>query len=129
VKGLTLSVLPGRFAVCRLDPGAGLPAWALEAGEGFLAVSRTPEETSVVCPEALVPPGTTHEGGWRAIKVEGPLDFALTGVLVSVAAPLAEAEVPIFAVSTYDTDYVLVRKGRLEDAVEALVHARHEVRR
>jgi hypothetical protein len=105
-----------------------VPAWALEAGTDLLSISRTPEETSIVCPEERVPPGTTQEGGWRALKVEGPLDFALTGVLVSVAAPLAEAEVPIFAVSTYDTDYVLVREGRLEDAVEALVRAGHEVR-
>jgi hypothetical protein len=95
----------------------------------FCSVTRTADELSVVCPEGCVPPGVAREGGWRALEVEGPLDFALTGVLLSVAAPLARAAVPIFALSTYDTDYVLVREDRLEDAVRSLAGAGHRVRR
>jgi len=87
------------------------------------------DELSVVCPEGRVPPGVALEGGWRALRVEGPLDFALTGVLLCVAAPLARAAVPIFVLSTYDTDYVLVREDRLEDAVRSLAEAGHRVRR
>lgn len=126
MKGLTLSVLGDGLAVCRLDPDAELPGWA--AGGAFWSVTRTPDELSVVCPEGRVPDGIVFQGGWRALGIEGPLDFGLTGVLLAVAAPLAEAGVPIFVVSTYDTDYVLVGEDRLEEAVGTLRAAGHEVR-
>ena len=80
-----------------------------------------------MCAAARVPDGVRAQRGWRALAVEGPLDFALTGVLAAVAVPLAEAGISIFAVSTYDTDYVLVRADRLADAVAALRGAGHSV--
>lgn len=123
---LRLRVLAERLAVCRLDPGAGIPAWS--TGAGFFSVTRAPGELSVVCPEGDVPVGVECERGWRALGVEGPLDFSMVGVLASLTAPLAEAGVSIFAVSTHDTDYVLVREGSLETAVAALRGAGHEVR-
>jgi len=93
----------------------------------FWSLTRTPDEVSVVCAEADSPKGAVVEGGWSALKVRGPLDFALTGILASIAQPLADAGVAIFAVSTYDTDYVLLRTADLGTAVECLGGAGHEV--
>jgi uncharacterized protein len=123
---LTLSVMPGLYAVCRFDPGESIPAWAWQGD--FVTVSRTPEELSVLCAEGGVPEDVQAERGWRCLKLAGPFDFALTGVLASVLGPLAEARISILAVSTFDTDYVLVRADRLEQALHALREAGHTVR-
>ena len=117
----TLSTIPGSFAVCRLDPASPMPSWATP--DGFLAIVRTAEELSIVCAEQAVPLGVTCQRGWRGLKVMGPLDFALTGVLASLAGPLAEAGVSIFAISTYDTDYLFVRGEQLDTAIDALRRA------
>jgi uncharacterized protein len=122
---LRLSVLAGRLAVCRLDAGSRVPAWATAAP--FFCVAGTAEELSVVCAEERVPAGTVCERGWRAMKVEGPLDFGLTGVLSSVAVPLAESEVGILAIATYDTDYVLLQESQLDIAARALRERGHEI--
>ncbi len=118
---LTLSVLPpGKetLAICRLARGADIPDWALKGD--FCSITRTSEELSIVCPEAQVPPGIKHEGGWKALRVKGPLDFSLTGVLARLTKPLAENEISIFALSTYDTDYLLVRQADLTRALKTL---------
>ena len=120
---LTLHVLPGEWAVCRLPAGAALPAWAT-AGVWF-SVTHTAAELSVVCTEALVPADVTAERGWRAVQVAGPLDFSLTGVLAALANPLAAAGVSLFAVSTYDTDYILVKAAHWEAARRAWQAAGH----
>lgn len=120
-------MLPGELAVAQLDPGAPPPAWADPSDGALHAVVRTPGELTVVCDAARVPAGVSAERGWRALEVEGLLDLALTGVLAAIAAPLARAGVAIFAVSTFDTDYVLVRSERLADAVAALRAAGHSV--
>lgn len=122
---LTLSVREGRFAVCRLDPSEGLPEWATR-GEIY-SVTRAPGEISVVCTERDVPADVVHEGGWACLGVHGPLDFALCGVLASLATPLAAADVPLFALSTHDTDYLLVKHDDLERAVGALTRHGHAV--
>jgi hypothetical protein len=122
---LRLSVLAGRLAVCRLDPGSRVPDWATAAP--FFCVTRTPDELSVVCPEEDVPEGVTCERGWRALRFEGPFEFGLVGVLSSVAEPLAESEVSILAIATYDTDYVLVQESRLDIAARALRERGHVV--
>ena len=122
---LRLSVLAGRLAVCRLDAGSQIPAWAKAAP--FFCATGTAEELSVVCAEERVPAGTVCESGWRAMKVEGPLEFGLTGVLSSVAVPLAESEVGILAIATYDTDYVLVQESQLDLAARALRERGHEI--
>jgi hypothetical protein len=120
---ITLSLLPETFAVCRLPAEAPLPAWAL-AGP-FFAITRTADELSIVCVQAQVPSGVTCQPGWRCLQVAGPLDFALTGVLASLAQPLAAAGVSIFALSTYDTDYLLVPEAQLDAAQAALHSAGH----
>jgi hypothetical protein len=120
---LTLFLLPETFAVCRLTAEAPLPAWAM-AGP-FFAVTRTADELSIVCAQAQAPSGVTCQPGWRCLQVAGPLDFALTGVLASLAQPLAAAGVSIFALSTYDTDYLLVPEVQLGSAQAALRSAGH----
>jgi hypothetical protein len=121
-----LSVLPGTFAVSRLPADSPVPAWALD--QAFVSVTRTSDELSIVCAEEQVPMDITAERGWRALKVEGPLDFGLTGILAGLAAPLAAAGISIFAISTYDTDYLLVREERLEEAIDVLAGAGYRFR-
>ncbi|HYG86552.1 MAG TPA: ACT domain-containing protein [Azospirillum sp.] len=116
---LTLTLMEGRLAVARLEAGQGLPEW-LDWSAPLVSVTRTADELSVVCPELRVPDTVKAERGWRAFKVEGPLDFALTGILARLTAPLAAANIPVFAVSTYDTDYLLVRAGDAERAADTL---------
>ncbi len=124
---LTIAVHPGRYAICRLEPEASLPAWA--TARGFLSVTRTAQELSVVCEEESVPPEIHAERGRRLLQIEGTLAFTLTGVLASVAAPLAKAEISIFAVSTYDTDYLLVSEEDLTATMDVLETAGHTIQR
>ena len=116
---LSLSVLPDQLAVCRLTADARIPEWALNPAV-LTSITRTRDELSIVCPQANVPAGIQTETGWKALKVEGPLDFSLTGILASLANPLAEAKISIFAISTFDTDYVLVKEENLAAAVKIL---------
>lgn len=118
-------MLDDRFTVCQLEPDREVPGWATETG--FFSVTRTPDELSIVCPEQNVPEGLLCERGWRALKLEDPLEFSMTGVLVSVAEPLAAAGVSIFALSTYDTDYVMVLEDVLGTAIAVLRESGHEV--
>lgn len=122
---LDLVLLPGQYAVCRLNPEADIPAWA--AGGGFVSLTKTPRETSIVCPQERIPDNVRSERDFRVLEVRGPLDFSLTGVLASLAGPLAEEGVSVFAVSTFDTDYLLVRENSLARAVEILVRRGHKV--
>jgi hypothetical protein len=122
--GLFLTLLPGRLAVCRLGAQEPLPDWP--RGE-LTALTRTTDEISIVCAEECVPPGIQIEAGWRALKVAGPLDFSLTGILAAIAAPLAAAEISIFALSTYDTDYVLIKETHLADAIRVLSLTGHTI--
>ena len=116
---MNLTVLPGTLAVCRLAASDRIPSWALELHEGFVSITRTPDELSIVCPQEAVPPDTKVEEGFRALMVPGPIPFEVTGVLARIATPLAAAGIPIFAIATYDTDYVLVRETDLERALAA----------
>lgn len=116
------SIVPGRWAIARLSPDAPVPPWAL-AAEGFVSITRTADELSVVCPESVVPQSVQVEPGWALLKLLGPFPFDQVGVLASVASPLAAAGISLFALSTFDTDYILVKEARLPSALEALVSA------
>ena len=122
---MKLTILPDTFAVCRLSPTVDIPQWVLES-RGLLSITYTSDELSLVCLEEMVPGGVQYRGSWRAIKVQGPLDFSLTGILVALAAPLAEANIPIFALSTFDTDYLLLQDEHLRQAEEVLERNGHE---
>ena len=103
-----------------------MPEWFADAGH-VAAVTRTADELSLVCAEDAVPEDVAAERGWAVLKAHGPFAFTLTGVLAAILVPLADAGVPIFALSTYDTDYVLVPGARAGDAVAALRAAGHHV--
>lgn len=115
---LNLRVIPDTYAVCRLKPGSAVPPSVWQAP--FCSVTQTPDELSLVIPESLVQAGWKSEGGWRCLKVEGPLDFALTGILAGLTQPLAEASISIFALSTFDTDYLMVGAENLTAAMAEL---------
>jgi hypothetical protein len=121
-------VLPITVAVCRLPADAPIPEWASKA-RSFLTVSRTPEELSITADQEAVPPGARCERDYRPIRVRGTLPPDLVGILLAMAAPLADAKIAIFAISTYDTDYVLVKTADLDRAVAALEGVGHEVSR
>ena len=119
---LALRVTPWRLAVCRFPADAPLPAWVLHAEAEFWSITRTPAELSVVCADDDLPPAVSEhvERGWRAFELAGPIPFATTGVLSGLTAPLAAAQVPVFVVSTYDTDYLLVKAAVFARAREVL---------
>jgi hypothetical protein len=122
---LKLVILAERLAVCRLDANGPIPEWA--AGECFLSISRTRDELSVICEEHFVPAGVQASRGWRGLKIVGPLDLDLVGSLVSVAVPLAQSNIGILPIGTFETDYILVRDRQLADAIKALRFAGFEV--
>ncbi len=123
---VVLSPLRGLWAVCRLHPESALPAFA--EGGRFFSATRTTEELSIVCEEAAVPQDAKAEKGWVLLKLHGPIPFDATGVLSLVTAALAKAGIPVFAISTFDTDYLLVRADRFGDAAGTLRNAGVEVR-
>ena len=116
--------LPGTYAICRLPPNAPLPELATTTL--FTSITRTGDELSIVCPSDQAPPAAKCEVPWTCFKLEGPFPFSLTGVLASIIDPLAERGVPIFAVATFDTDYVLVKEEFAVTALETLQAAGHE---
>jgi hypothetical protein len=123
-NSLTLAELTGRYAVCRLPADAEIPPWA--RGE-FVSMTRTPDELSIVCLETQVPTAVRAEGSWICLALTGPLDFDLVGILVAIAGPLARAGISIFAVSTFDTDYLMIQAAQREPALAALRAAGHIV--
>ncbi len=121
--GLALEWLPGEFAAVRLDAADPVPEWALRGR--LHGITRTPDELSIVCDAAEVPQDVRAERGWRMLRVRGPLQFDLTGILASLTGPLAAAGVPIFSISTFDTDYLMVRAADASRATDALNRAGH----
>jgi hypothetical protein len=115
-----LRLLDGELAILRLPPEATTPSWLNLSPRPLVSVTRTPNELSIVCPSADVPHGVRCEAGWRAFTVEGKLEFSAIGVLAAILNPLAAAGISILSISTFDTDYVLVRSTVLEEAKAAL---------
>ncbi len=118
---IRFSVEPGEYAVCRLDARDAIPPWAL--GEAFVSVTRTESELSIVCPVDRVPSGVESDAGWRLLRLQGPFPLDAVGVLRSVLDPLANANLTVFVLSTFDSDHILVK--HLSRAVEALLAAGH----
>jgi len=122
-----LTLFAERFAISRLAANAAIPDWATEGP--FFSVSRTGDELSIVCELSRVPVGVQSQPGWRVFKVHGPFVLSEIGVLSALAAPLAEAKISLFAVSTFDTDYLLVASETLTAAIAALERAGHKIHR
>lgn len=115
---LKMKLIEEKLSVCRLQRDMQIPAWAL-SGQ-FFSITKTHEELSIVCSESFVPEGVACEKGWRALMVEGPLDFSLIGILSQISTALAEVKISIFAISTYDTDYILIKAKEMDKAISEL---------
>lgn len=125
-RQLHLTILAGEFAVCRLSPeSATIPTWAF-AGHWY-SLTRTDEEVSVICPVQLVPDDVQAERDWTLFRLNGPFPLDMTGILTAVLNPLSTGGIPIFALSTFDTDYVLCKSPDRASATEALRNAGHRV--
>jgi hypothetical protein len=119
-----LEVLPGNYVICRIESSESIP----ECARGdFVSVTRTRDELSIVCPDRNVPDDVQSETGWRCLRVAGKLDFSLVGVIAKITTILADADVSTFVISTFDTDYLLVREVDLDCSTAALVEAGHSV--
>jgi hypothetical protein len=122
---MRFTTLCGPFAICRLDATAEVPGWGTSGA--FSSITRTANELSVICEEAYVPADVKAERGFQCIQLEGPFAFQETGILESFLAPLARSRVPVFALSTYDTDWILIQKKHWENALVVLSEAGHEL--
>ncbi len=114
----------GPFVICKLERDTIVPAWA--TGGTLSSITRSPDELSIICEEAAVPRDAKAERGFHCVQLVGPFDFQAIGILESFLRPLAEAAVPIFAISTYDTDWILIQERHWERALLVLAKAGHE---
>jgi uncharacterized protein len=126
-RHLEISLLPGRFAISRLGPDSPIPPWATKGS--FFSVTRTGDELSIVTELSRVPAGVKSQPDWHVLRVHGPFVLSEIGVLAALAAPLADAKISLFAVSTFDTDYLLVASETLSAAIAALEQAGHTIHR
>lgn len=124
-KILTMRLLDEKYGVCRLDKNELIPQWAQKSD--FFSITKTSDELSIVCPQDNIPNDIKCERDWRILKVEGPLDFSLVGILASISAVLAKEGISIFAISTYDTDYILVKNNDVDKAIKSLTNERYEI--
>ena len=121
----TLFLLPETFAICRFRPGTPLPTWVQT--DSFFSLTNTPEEVSLVCLMEGIPSDVNADRDWRCFKLQGPFPFSLVGILNSITVPLAQANLGIFAISTFDTDYILVKKDAVSQAISTLTEAGHTI--
>ncbi|AWK52844.1 MAG TPA: ACT domain-containing protein [Clostridium sp.] len=124
-KILTMKLLKEKYGVCRLDKTELIPEWAQNSD--FFSITRTSDELSIVCSQDDIPNDINCEKDWRILKIEGPLDFSLIGILASISTILAQKGISIFAISTYDTDYILVKNNDIDNAISALIKERYDV--
>jgi hypothetical protein len=124
---LNLLLLPHTYAVCQFHPDKHIPYWAL-LGD-FVSLTRTNEELSIVCQQNYVPGDIEAERGWRCLQVQGVFGFSEAGIHVSLAIPLAEADISVLAIATYATDYLLVKEENVERALQVLRQAGHTIER
>lgn len=124
-KILTMKLFKDKYGVCRLAKTESIPKWSQDSD--FFSITKTSDELSIVCLEDSIPSDIKCERDWRILKIEGPLDFSLIGILASISTILAQKGISIFAISTYDTDYILVKNKDIDKAVESLIQERYEV--
>jgi hypothetical protein len=124
----TLSLLPQTYAICRLEPNGPIPFWTL-LGDDFVSLTRTLQELSVICLQENVPAEIQAERDWHCFKVEGSFDLSVSGIHVSLAIPLAQAEISVLAIATYETDHILVKEADMDRMISVLEDAGHTIRR
>ena len=127
MKQLNLTMSPHLYAVCQFHRDKNIPYWAL-LGD-FVSLTRTHEELSIVCQQENVPDDIEAERGWRCVQVQGAFDFSVAGIHVSLAVPLAEAEISVLAIATFSTDYLLIKEENVEQALEVMKLAGHSIAR
>jgi len=123
-KILKMKLFENKYGVCRLNKDDEIPQWAKNTD--FYSITKTSDELSIVCCQSSIPADIKCERNWRILKIQGPLDFSLIGILSSISSILAERGISIFAISTYDTDYILVKNKDIDDAIEILSNKGHE---
>jgi len=124
-KILTMKLLKEKYGVCRLNKNELIPEWAQNSD--FFSITKTCDELSIVCSQDDIPNDIQCEKDWKILKIEGPLDFSLIGILASISTILAQKGISIFAISTYDTDYILVKNKDIRNAIDSLVKERYEI--
>ena len=124
-KILTLKLLKETFAVSRLNKNEVIPDWINTSD--FYSITKTEDELSIVCSQESVPKDIKHEDDFKALKIEGPLDFSLIGILSKISTILAKSKISIFAISTYDTDYILVKNTDIPRTIEVLSNENYEI--
>lgn len=123
-RAFSLEVVPSKLAICRLQPDADMPEWATGA---VASITRTAAELSVVCAEENVPSDVPVDSGWRCLRVAEKLDFSIVGVIAAISSTLADANISVFVISTFNTDYVLIKECELKDAIQVLRAAGHAI--
>ena len=123
---MLLEVIQGTYAVCQMPTGGGDMRWINKSG--FWSVTETDEEVSVICLDECLPERMSKESGWALIRVAGPLDFSLVGILSSILTPLAESGISVFTLSTFNTDYIMVKHTQLAQAVSVLAYSGYSIR-
>lgn len=118
-KRFTLYILPEKLGISHLSKNSSIPSWAVEIN-AFSSITKTSDELSIISPQDRIPGGVLVEKNWRAFKVKGPLGFTLTGIVSSLSSPLAKAKISILYISTYETDYLLVKENNLDKATKIL---------
>ncbi|MBZ5532260.1 MAG: ACT domain-containing protein [Acidobacteriia bacterium] len=124
---MKFKIIPGRFAICQLPAGSAVPAWATATPGAFASVTATLEELSIVCEESAAPEGIKSQKGFVCLQLEGPFPLDSVGILREFLEPLSAAGVPIFAISTFNTDFVLVPEAKKALALNALQQAGHDL--
>ena len=124
-KILTMKLIKEKYGVCRINPNELIPEWAQNSD--FFSITKTCDELSIVCSQDAIPNDIKCEKDWKILKIEGPLDFSLVGILSSISTILAQKGISIFAISTYDTDYIFVKNKDIDNAIESLIKERYEI--
>jgi uncharacterized protein len=127
MQALTLVALGDTFTVARLPASQPIPVWAIRGAFVSITLDHETDELSIVCPERDVADDVNSERGWRCLRVAGPLDFQLVGVLAALVTPLARAGIPVFVVSSFETDYLLIKADYLQRTVTVLREAGHHL--
>ena len=124
-KKLTLKLLKDKYSVCRLNKNDEIPKWIFD--EEFFSITRTEDELSIVCLQDKIKEDIKCEKDWRVLKIEGPLDFSLIGILSKISTLMANNDISIFAISTYDTDYILIKEESINRAIEVLEKSNYSI--